>query len=160
MSTQATTESSQVTPFLWLDGCAREAADFYVSIFRNSGITNDTMLTGPAAGSAMVSFVLNGQPFIAFDGHPAFEFTPAVSFVVNCDTQEELDHYWERLAKDGNPIQCGWIQDKFGVHWQIVPTILQKLMEDEGTSAPVLEALLTMGKIDIQRLLDATDERG
>ena len=155
-------DESQITPFLWLDGCAREAAEFYVSTFKASYIVSVTTLPeGPGAGSDVVSFVLKGQPFTTFDGIPPFEFTPAISFAVNCDTQEELDHYWERLAVDGNPIQCGWIQDKFGVHWQVVPTILQELMADETTSAPVLEAMLTMVKIDIQQLLDAAaDARG
>lgn len=155
-------ESPKITPFLWLDGCAREAADFYVSTFKDSYIVGVTTLpTGPGAGSEVVSCVLKGQPFTTFDGVPPFEFTPAISFVVNCDTQEELDHYWERLCDGGNPIQCGWIQDKFGVHWQIVPTVLQELMEDETKSARVLDALLTMVKIDIQQLIDAgADTRG
>ena len=155
-------ESSQITPFLWLDGCAREAAEFYVSTFRDSHIVGVTTLsTGPGGGSDVVSLVLKGQPFTTFDGVPPFEFTPAISFVVNCDTQEEIDHYWERLAEGGNPIQCGWIQDKFGVHWQIIPTILQELMEDATTSASALEALVTMVKIDIRQLLAATaDTRG
>lgn len=152
---------SQITPFIWLDGCAREAAEFYVSTFRDSRIVGITTLPeGPGAGSDVVSLVLKGQPFTTFDGIPPFEFTPAISFVVNCDTQEELDHYWERLSGGGNPIQCGWIQDKYGVHWQIVPTILQALMEDETKSTPVLEALLTMVKIDIQQLLDAASNDG
>ena len=147
---------SQITPFLWLDGCAREAAEFYVSTFRDSHIVGVNSLgAGPGAGSDVVSLVLKGQPFTTFDGIPPFEFTPAISFVVNCDTQDELDQYWERLAEGGNPIQCGWVQDKFGVHWQIIPTVLQELMEDQTTSGPVLEALITMVKIDIQQLLDA-----
>ena len=153
---------SQITPFIWLDGCAREAAEFYVSTFEDSYIVGVTELpAGPGAGSEVVSCVLKGQPFTTFDGIPPFEFTPAISFVVNCDTQDELDRYWDRISEGGNPIQCGWIQDKFGVHWQIVPTILNELMGDETKSAPVLEALLTMVKIDIQQLLDAaSDQRG
>ena len=149
-------DRSQITPFIWLDGCAREAADFYVSTFQDSYIeTVTTLSTGPGAGSEVVSCVLKGQPFTTFDGVPPFEFTPAISFVVNCDTQKELDRYWERLSDGGNPIQCGWVQDKFGVHWQIVPAILHELMADESKSGPALEALLTMVKIDIQQLIDA-----
>ena len=151
---------SRITPFLWLDGCAREAADFYVSTFKDSYIVNVTTLTGPGAGSDVVSLVVKGQPFTTFDGIPPFEFTPAISFVVNCDTQEELDRYWERLSGGGNPIQCGWIQDKYGVHWQIVPAVLLELLDDETKSTPVLEALLTMVKIDIQQLLDAASNHG
>ena len=151
-------DESQITPFIWLDGCAREAANFYVSTFDDSRIVNVTTLpAGPGASSEVVSIVLKGQPFITFDGIPPFEFTPAISFVVNCDSQDELDHYWERLSEGGNPIQCGWIQDKFGVHWQIVPTVLPELLGHETKSGPVLEALLTMVKIDIQQLLDAGD---
>ena len=146
----------QITPFLWLDGCAREAADFYVSVFRDSRVTDDTALPeGPGAGSHVVSFVIKGQRFTAFDGIPAYEFTPAVSFVVNCDSQEEIDVYWDRLAEDGSPIQCGWIQDKFGVHWQIVPADLSELMREGPRADAVLNELLTMVKIDAHRLRQA-----
>ena len=145
--------SPQITPFLWLDGRALEAAEFYVSVFRDSRIVDDTTLPDdPGAGSHVVSFVIKGQHFIAFDGIPAYEFTPAISFVVNCDSQEEIDAYWDRLAEEGTPIQCGWIQDKFGVHWQIVPAALNKWMQDEARSAAVLDELLTMVKIDLPRL--------
>ncbi len=146
-------DAPQITPFLWLDGCALEAAEFYVSVFRDSRIVDDTALPdGPGAGSHIVSFVVKGQRFTAFDGIPAYEFTPAISFVVNCDSQEEIDTYWDRLAENGSPIQCGWIQDKFGVHWQIVPAELSELMQDEAKSTAVLDELLTMVKIDLHRL--------
>ena len=145
--------SPQITPFLWLDGRALEAAEFYVSVFRDSRIVDDTALPDdPGAGSHVVSFVIKGHHFTAFDGIPAYEFTPAISFVVNCDSQEEIDAYWDRLAEEGSPIQCGWIQDKFGVHWQIVPVALNTWMQDEAKSAAVLVELLTMVKIDLPRL--------
>ncbi|MCY4556121.1 MAG: VOC family protein [Chloroflexi bacterium] len=146
----------QITPFLWLDGCAREAADFYVSVFRDSRIIDDTALPdGPGAGSHIVSFVVKGQRFTAFDGIPAYEFTPAISFVVDCESQEEIDAYWDRLAEDGSPIQCGWIQDKFGVHWQIVPADLSELMKEGPRADAVITELLTMVKIDLERLRTA-----
>ena len=149
-------DAPQITPFLWLDGVALEAAEFYVSVFRDSRIVEDTALPeGPGAGSHVVSFVIKGQHFTAFDGIPAYEFTPAISFVVTCETQEEIDDYWDRLAEDGSPIQCGWIQDKFGVHWQIVPAELNELMRDETRSTAVINELLTMVKIDLQRLREA-----
>ena len=149
-------DAPQITPFLWLDGCAREAADFYVSVFRDSRIVDDTALPdGPGAGSHVVSFVIKGQRFTAFDGIPAYEFTPAISFVVNCDSQEEIDAYWERLAENGSPIQCGWIQDKFGVHWQIVPADLSELMKEGPRADAVITELLTMVKIDLERLRQA-----
>ncbi len=148
--------ASSITPFLWLDGCAREAAEFYVSTFNDSRIIDDSELPEePGAGSHVVSFVIKGQHFTAFDGIPAYEFTPAISFVVNCDSQEEIDDYWDRLAEAGSPIQCGWIQDKFGIHWQIVPAELTSLLQDEARSAAVLNELLTMVKIDVQRLKQA-----
>ena len=149
-------DAPQITPFLWLDGCAREAADFYVSVFRDSRIVDDTALPdGPGAGSHIVSFVVKGQRFTAFDGIPAYEFTPAISFVVDCESQEEIDAYWDRLAEDGSPIQCGWIQDKFGVHWQIVPADLSELMKEGPRADAVITELLTMVKIDLERLRTA-----
>ena len=149
-------DAPQITPFLWLDGCAREAADFYVSVFRDSRIIDDTALPdGPGAGSHIVSFVVKGQRFTAFDGIPAYEFTPAISFVVDCESQEEIDAYWDRLAEDGSPIQCGWIQDKFGVHWQIVPADLSELMKEGPRADAVITELLTMVKIDLERLRTA-----
>ena len=149
-------DAPQITPFLWLDGCAREAADFYVSVFRDSRIVDDTALPdGPGAGSHIVSFVVKGQRFTAFDGIPAYEFTPAISFVVDCESQEEIDAYWDRLAEDGSPIQCGWIQDKFGVHWQIVPADLSELMKEGPRAGAVITELLTMVKIDLERLRTA-----
>ena len=143
----------QITPFLWLDGCASEAAQFYVSVFRDSRIVDDTALPeGPGAGSHLVSFVIKDQHFTAFDGIPAYEFTPAVSFVVNCESQEEIDEYWDQLAEEGSPIQCGWIQDKFGVHWQIIPAELTAMMQDDARATAVINEMLTMVKLDLPRL--------
>ena len=148
--------TQRITPFLWLEGRAQEAAEFYVSVFANARITSATRFSaGPAAGSATVTFELDGQPLIAFDGHPAIPFTPAISFVVNCDTQDEVDYYWERLLDGGQPVQCGWLEDKFGISWQIVPSILPALMQDNERGTAVIEALLQMQKPDIQRLQDA-----
>ena len=148
--------TQRITPFLWLEGRAQEAAEFYVSVFANARITSATRFSaGPAAGSATVAFELDGQPFVAFDGHPAIPFTLAISFVVNCDTQDEVDYYWERLLDGGKPVQCGWLEDKFGISWQIVPSILPALMQDNERGTAVIEALLQMQKPDIQRLQDA-----
>ena len=153
-----TLTTQRITPFLWLEGRAQEAAEFYVSVFANARITSAARFTaGPAAGSATVAFELDGQPFIAFDGHPAIPFTPAISFVVNCDTQDEVDYYWERLLDGGQPVQCGWLEDKFGVSWQIVPSILPALMHDSERGTAVIEALLQMQKPDLQQLQDAYD---
>lgn len=150
----------KVSPFLWIEGRAQEAAEFYVSVFRNARITGITRYTqGPAAGSATVFFVLDGQHFTAFDGHPAIPFTPAVSFVVSCDTQAEIDHYWERLTEGGQAVQCGWLEDKFGVSWQIIPSVLPGLLADTARGTATMAALLEMQKPDLQRLLDAY-ERG
>ena len=156
-----TITAPRITPFLWLEGRAREASDFYVAVFGAVGDARITEATtfnqGPAAGSDMVSFLLDGQPFIAFDGHPAYPFTPAVSFVVNCETQAEIDHFWQCLSEDGQPGPCGWLQDKFGVSWQIIPAILPALMRDEAKSSAALEALLQMSKPDIRQIQDACD---
>ena len=153
-----TLTTQRITPFLWLEGRAQEAAEFYVSVFANARITSSTRFTaGPAAGSATVAFELDEQPFIAFDGHPAIPFTPAISFVVNCDTQDEVDYYWERLLDGGQPVQCGWLEDKFGISWQIVPSILPALMHDNERGTAVINALLQMQKPDIQQLQDAYD---
>ncbi len=149
-------DAPEVTPFLWMDGCAREAAEFYASVFRDSRIIDDTELPeGPGAGSHLVSLVIKGQRFTTFDGIPAYDFTPAISFLVNCYSQEEIDEYWDALAKDGSPIQCGWIQDKFGVHWQIVPADLAEMMREGPRANAVLNELITMVKIDVQQLRQA-----
>ncbi len=156
-----------ITPCLWFDSQAEEAAEFYTSIFPNSSIGAITRhgeagkeLHGKPVGSVMtVAFEINGQSFTALNGGPMFRFSEAVSFQVNCETQAELDHYWNNLSKGGdeNAQQCGWLKDKFGVSWQIVPNILQELLKDNDPvkSQRMMSALLQMKKLDIQALKQA-----
>lgn len=142
---------SKISPSLWLDGKAIEAAEFYTSLFPNSRIISKTKFTtGPAEGSGLAEFELEGQTFTAFDGIPAYEFTPALSLVIACDSQEEIDHFWNGFSDGGAPIQCGWIQDRFGVHWQVIPAELLDLLDKAPTA--VMEEMLTMGKIELDRL--------
>jgi len=154
-------------PFLWFDDQAEEAANFYVSIFKKSKIGNvtrygeaDSEVSGRPKGSVMtVTFQLDGQEFIALNGGPVFKFTEAISFLVNCETQEEVDELWEKLSEGGNEIECGWLKDKYGVTWQIVPTVLNELLNDPDPekSQRVMKALLKMKKIDIEALKQAYD---
>jgi predicted 3-demethylubiquinone-9 3-methyltransferase (glyoxalase superfamily) len=151
-----------ITPFLWFDDRAEEAAKFYTSIFKNSSIGQMTRYSeaseaaaGRPAGSVMtVDFRLDGQDFVALNGGPHFKFNEAVSFVVSCTTQREVNRYWRRLSAGGREIQCGWLQDKFGLYWQIVPTILGELLTDrDRTKAErVTTAMLQMVKLDIKKL--------
>jgi predicted 3-demethylubiquinone-9 3-methyltransferase (glyoxalase superfamily) len=151
----------KITPFLWFDGNAEEAMNLYVSTFKNSKIVNASRYgeAGPGPkGSVMVgTFEIEGQQFLALNGGPQYKFTPAVSFVVNCETQEEVDDYWDKLSEGGQTQQCGWLQDKFGLSWQIVPTILGKLLQDKdpAKSQRVMKAMLDMVKIDIAGLQKA-----
>jgi predicted 3-demethylubiquinone-9 3-methyltransferase (glyoxalase superfamily) len=151
----------KITPFLWFDNQAEEAMNFYVSIFKNSK-TGKIMRYGDAGpgpkGSVMVaSFELDGQQFTALNGGPLFKFTEAVSFVVDCKSQEEVDELWEKLSEGGEKGQCGWLKDKFGLSWQIVPSVLIELMGDPDPekSKRVTEAMLQMTKIDIAKLRQA-----
>jgi predicted 3-demethylubiquinone-9 3-methyltransferase (glyoxalase superfamily) len=143
----------RITPFLWFDGIAEEAADFYVSIFPNSRrigeLRNPGDAPGPKGGALTVSFELDGLRFTALNGGPAFKFSQAVSFVVNCDTQEEIDHYWSRLTADGgSEIQCGWLTDKFGLSWQVVPRRIGELVKH----SKAMQAMMKMKKLDIAEL--------
>ena len=153
----------KITPFLWFDHQAEEAVNFYVGIFKNSKINavNRYGDAGPGPkGSVMtISFELEGQEFVALNGGPMFPFTQAISFVVNCETQEEVDAYWEKLSADGKQLQCAWLNDKFGVPWQIVPRQLVTLLTDSDPikSTKVMQAMLTMTKIDIAALQNAYD---
>lgn len=148
----------KITPHLWLYGQAEEAANFYTSIFNNSKIVSVSILPDdPAGGSALVQFELEGQRFIAFDGIPEIPFTEAISFIVNCETQEEVDYFWEKLTDEGEEVQCGWLKDRFGVSWQVVPANLANLMQDSSKAQNVLKAMLEMVKIDIRQLQDAYD---
>src|ERR1700686_5351338 len=151
----------KITPFLWFDGKAEEAANFYVSIFKNSkiGTVNRYGENGPVPkGTVMIAtFQIDGQDFIALNGGPQFKFSAAISFVVNCETQEEVDHFWEKLSAGGEKRQCGWLKDKYGLSWQIVPTVLGELMQDKDSekSQRVMKAMLQMKKIDIKTLEQA-----
>ena len=150
----------KITPFLWFYHQAEEAMQFYTSIFKNSkaGAIARYGDAGPGPkGSVMTAtFELEGQPFLALNGgpNPDFKFTPAISFVVNCDTQQEIDMYWEKLSQGGRTNQCGWLTDKFGVTWQIVPSSLGRMMQDKDASRSkrVMQALLKMEKLDIATL--------
>ena len=159
-----------ITPCLWFDDQAEEAAEFYTAIFSNSQIVNITRygeagheIHGKPAGTVMtVAFELNGQPFTALNGGPAFQFNEAISFQVICQTQEEVDDYWEKLSEGGDETaqQCGWLKDRYGVSWQIIPNILLKLLNDTDTtkSQRTMTAMLQMKKIDISELLQASAE--
>ena len=139
--------SKEIYPCLWFDGKAKEAANFYCSIFKTARIT--------AENPIVVNFELNGSKFMALNGGPTYKPTPATSFVIPCDTQEEIDYYWEKLGEGGRYDQCGWLDDKYGYSWQVVPSILNKLMADPEKSPRVVAAFLKMSKFDIQTLLDA-----
>lgn len=154
----------KITPFLWFDHQAEEAARFYVGIFPNSKIVNVVRYgeagPGPAGSAMTVEFQLEGQTFIALNGGPHFKLTEAISFVVNCQTQDEVDFYWEKLSAEGE-VQCGgWIKDKFGLSWQIVPIVLSQLLGDPDPpkAGRVMKALLTMKKIDISALKRACEK--
>jgi predicted 3-demethylubiquinone-9 3-methyltransferase (glyoxalase superfamily) len=149
----ANIKSQKITPFLCYDNNATEAAKFYCSIFKNSKITSNTPL--------VVTFELEGQQFMAINGGPHFKFTEAISLLVNCNDQKEVDTFWEKLSKGGKKSKCGWLKDKYGLSWQIVPTILGKLMSDKdrAKSQRVMEALLKMNKLDIKKLQQAFNKK-
>lgn len=134
-------------PCLWFDGKAKEAASFYCSIFKDSKILSENPM--------VVTFEVNGTKFMGLNGGPLFKFNEAVSFVVNCDTQEEIDYYWEKLTDGGRESMCGWLVDKFGLSWQIVPSILGELMSDPQRAGRVTKAFMEMKKLDIQVLRNA-----
>jgi predicted 3-demethylubiquinone-9 3-methyltransferase (glyoxalase superfamily) len=154
----------KITPFLWYDGQAEEAVNFYVSIFKNSKIVSMARYgeagPGPKGSVMTAAFQLEGQDFVALNGGPQFKFTPAISFVVNCETQQEVDDLWEKLSAGGRKDWCGWLTDKYGVSWQIVPVILSKLLQDKDPekSKGVMQAMLKMDKLDIGRLKEAYDK--
>ena len=148
----------KITPFLWFDGRAKEAAEHYTSVFKNARILSvSSLASGPAKGGHIVSFELEGQEFTALDGGPMYQFNPAISFVVNCKTQDEIDHFWKCLSEQGEQEMCGWLRDKFGVSWQVVPVQLATLLGDASKAPRVLEALLSMQKIEISQLQAAYD---
>jgi len=155
----------KITPFLWFDHQAEQAANFYVGIFKNSRIVNITRYgeagPGPEGSVMIVEFRLEGQEFIALNGGPEFTFSPAISFVANCETQEEVDTLWMKLSEGGEKVECGWLKDKYGVSWQIVPTIVGELMNDPDPekSQRVMKAILQMDKFDIKTLMRAYEGR-
>lgn len=148
----------KITPFLWFDHQAEEAMNFYIPIFKNSKVLTVNRYgdagPGPKGSVMTASFLLDGQEFIALNGGPAFQITPAISFVVNCETQQEVDAFWEQLSAGGREEQCAWLTDKFGVSWQIVPKVLVKLLNDPDPlkAQRVMSAMLKMKKIDIATL--------
>ena len=154
----------KITPFLWFDNQAEEAAKFYTSIFRNSSIRSIARYPegspGPAGSVMTVGFELDGQPFTALNAGPLFQFTEAISFVVHCQTQAEVDEYWEKLSEGGAESDCGWLKDKFGLSWQITPDVLIELLEDKDSEKAkrVMQAMLQMKKIDIQALKQAYEQ--
>jgi predicted 3-demethylubiquinone-9 3-methyltransferase (glyoxalase superfamily) len=155
----------KITPFLWFDGKAEEAMNFYVSIFKNSKVVSVTRYgdagPGPKGSVMSATFQLEGQQFYALNGGPQFTFTPAISLFVNCETQKEVDKLWEKLSEGGRKDRCGWLQDKYGLSWQIIPTVLGKMLQDKDRKKAdrVMQAMLQMDKIDIKRLKQAYDQK-
>lgn len=153
-----------ITPFLWFNDQAEQAVNFYLSIFEDSRILTHARYgevgPGPEGSIMTIEFELQGQKFVALNGGPHFTFSEAVSFVVTCETAEEVDHYWARLSEGGEQSQCGWLKDKFGVSWQIVPTLLQRLISDANRDKAqmVIAAMLQMQKLDIVALQNAYDD--
>jgi predicted 3-demethylubiquinone-9 3-methyltransferase (glyoxalase superfamily) len=151
----------RITPFLWFDGRAEEAMNFYVSIFRNSKVGTVSRYgdagPGPKGSVMSATFTLEGQPFMALNGGPMFTFSPAISFFVSCQTQAEVDDLWEKLSAGGEKSRCGWLKDKFGVSWQIIPSVLGELLADKDPtkSRRVMQAMLKMTKLDIDALRQA-----
>ena len=153
----------RISPFLWFDHQAEEAANFYVSIFKDSKITKISRYgeegAGPAGGVMVVNFQLEGQDFIALNGGPDHPFNLAVSFMIYCDNQEEVDYYWAKLSEGGKEIQCGWLNDKYGLPWQVVPKVLMEMIgdPDKEKASRALKAMMGMVKLDIPELKRAYD---
>jgi predicted 3-demethylubiquinone-9 3-methyltransferase (glyoxalase superfamily) len=140
--------ANQVYPCLWFDGQAQAAAEFYCSVFKDSRITADNQM--------VVTFELNGKKFMGLNGGPQFKFNESISFVIDCETQEEIDHYWNSLIADGGQEgNCGWLKDRFGVSWQIVPVVLPELLNDPSRAQRVMAAYMKMKKFDIETLINA-----
>lgn len=146
----------KITPFLWFDGQAAQAAKFYVSIFENSKILS---VSRQGKGVMSVTFRLDGQDFIALNGGPHYKLTPAVSFFINCKTQQEVDGFWKKLIKGGKPSRCGWLEDQFGLSWQVVPEQLRKMLSDKdpAKAGRVMQAMMQMVKLDLKALKKAYD---
>ena len=156
---------SKITTFLWFDGQAEEAANFYTSIFKNSEILSkmpgNDAIPGSESKPLGVTFQLEGHEYVALNGGPHYKFTPAISLFINCENQEEVDYFWDRLIDGGTPVQCGWLTDKFGLSWQVVPTILGKLMSDpdRNKAGRVAQAMMQMVKLDVAALQAAYDQK-
>ena len=155
----------KITPFLWFNDKAEEAMNYYVSIFKNSKVGTVTRYgdagPGPKGSVMSATFQLDGQDFFALNGGPQFSFTPAISFFVNCEAQPEVDELWEKLSAGGRKDRCGWLQDKYGLSWQIIPSALVKMLQDKDPAKAnrVMQAMLQMDKIDIERLKQAYDQK-
>jgi predicted 3-demethylubiquinone-9 3-methyltransferase (glyoxalase superfamily) len=155
----------KITPFLWFDGQAEEAMNFYISIFKNSKIINVSRYgeagPGPKGTVMSATFQLEGQQFMALNGGPHFTFTPAISLFVNCEAQEEVDELWKKLSAGGSEERCGWLKDKFGLSWQIIPAALGKLLGDKDPEKAkrVMMAMLKMNKIEVKKLQEAYDQK-
>lgn len=153
----------KLTPCLWFDKEAEEAANFYVSVFKNSKIDSISYYTnegfeihGMPAGTVLtVSFQLDGNPFTAMNGGPLFKFTEAISFQIFCETQQEIDLYWDKLTEGGNEVECGWLKDKYGLSWQVVPSVLPEWMQDPVRAERVMKVLMQMKKLNIEQLASA-----
>ena len=159
MSTRVQPAPQKITTFLWFDNNAEEAANFYVSVFKNSrilkAVRNGEGGPGPKGSVLTIDFELDGQRFAGLNGGPQFKFTEAISLVVNCESQEEIDYFWEKLSADGGEqVQCGWLKDKFGLSWQVVPKILPELITGNN-SGQVMKAIMGMKKLDIDELKKA-----
>jgi predicted 3-demethylubiquinone-9 3-methyltransferase (glyoxalase superfamily) len=158
-------EMQKITPFLWFDQQAEEAMHFYTSIFKNSKVGTISRYgeagPGPKGSVMSVTFELEGQQFFALNGGPQFSFTPAISFFVNCETQKEVDELWEKLSAGGEKNSCGWLRDKYGVSWQIIPSALGRMLQDKDPekSTRVMKAMLQMKRIDIEGLTRAYENR-
>jgi predicted 3-demethylubiquinone-9 3-methyltransferase (glyoxalase superfamily) len=155
----------KITPFLWFDDKAEEAMNFYVSIFKNSKVVSVSRYGegGPGAKGSVMSatFELEGQRFMALNGGPHFKFSEAISLFINCETQQEVDELWEKLSAGGEKSRCGWLKDKFGLSWQVIPSALGRMLQDKDPvkSKRVMQAMLQMDKIDIARLKQAYDQK-
>ncbi|MGA7212950.1 MAG: VOC family protein [Terrimicrobiaceae bacterium] len=155
----------KITPFLWFENQAEEAANFYASVFKNSKIGRISRYgeagPGPEGSVMVVSFQLEGEEFLALNGGPLFKFTEAISLSVNCETQEEVDELWEKLSEGGEKGRCGWLKDRYGLSWQINPGVLGEMLSDEdaGKAKRVMEAMLQMDKIDIGKLKQAYEQK-
>jgi len=155
----------KITPFLWFDGKAEEAMNHYVSIFKNSKVLGVSRYgeegPGPMGTVMTASFLLNGQEFTALNGGPQFTFSPAISFVAHCETQQEVDELWEKLSEGGEKLNCGWLKDKYGLSWQVIPAVLVEMLQDKdaGRSSRVMKAMLQMDKIDIKALQQAYEKK-